>query len=159
MLGSLHKCRSFPLKISIVPVDLVTFTGEILNGKLHFFVQWILRLMLGFFQFKAISVNCTSTCSIILLEHFSVTTLYNLSRRMSQDKILGISHSPRNCNRHLSNQRPMFQTFRNQSTDLQSKLTGFFMMGVLVLNGLRFGTQLFGHILVQKYTSPPAFTG
>ena len=83
MLGLLHKYRSFPLKISLVPVDLVTFTGEILNGKLHFFVQWILRLMLGFFQFKAISVNCTSTCSIILLEHFSVTTLYNLSRRMS----------------------------------------------------------------------------
>ena len=42
-LTSLHKKWSFPLRISSVnvpnpqfPVDLVTFTGEILTGKLHF---------------------------------------------------------------------------------------------------------------------------
>ena len=42
--SSLHKKRSFPLSISTVNVtkspetaDLVTFTGEIANGKFHFF--------------------------------------------------------------------------------------------------------------------------
>ena len=31
-----HKSR---LKVTRCPADLVTFTGEILNGKLHFFQQ------------------------------------------------------------------------------------------------------------------------
>ena len=40
-----EKKRSFPLRVSSViwtnsqvPTDLVTFTGEIINGKLRFFV-------------------------------------------------------------------------------------------------------------------------
>ena len=33
---SLHKKWSFPLRISSVTAELVTFTEEILNGKLHF---------------------------------------------------------------------------------------------------------------------------
>ena len=40
ILLTLHKKRSFPLRISpvnaIKSADLVTFTGEILNGKRHF---------------------------------------------------------------------------------------------------------------------------
>ena len=47
---SLHKKWSFPVRISSVrisPADLVTFTKEILHGKLHFFVQrlWTLWLI------------------------------------------------------------------------------------------------------------------
>ena len=40
---TVHKKWSFPLRISGVNVtkpDLVTFTEEILDRKLHFFVQW-----------------------------------------------------------------------------------------------------------------------
>ena len=33
------------------PADLVTFTGEILNGKLHFFVQ----CMYGFYLLKTLT--------------------------------------------------------------------------------------------------------
>ena len=40
---SLHKKRSFSLRISSVSADLVTFTEKILNGKLHFFVQYVIK--------------------------------------------------------------------------------------------------------------------
>ena len=29
------------MSISYPTADLVTFTGEIVNGKLHFFLQWV----------------------------------------------------------------------------------------------------------------------
>ena len=35
---ALHEKSSFPLRISLVNVNFFTFTEEILNGKLHFFV-------------------------------------------------------------------------------------------------------------------------
>ena len=36
-------CHSF----TQFPAELVTFTGEVLNGKLHFFMPWYLRLVLS----------------------------------------------------------------------------------------------------------------
>ena len=39
--SSLHKKRSFPLRISSVNVDLVTFAEEILNGN---FIFWVVVL-------------------------------------------------------------------------------------------------------------------
>ena len=43
-LTPLHKKWGFPLRISQETADLVTFTEEILNGKLQFFVQCSLLL-------------------------------------------------------------------------------------------------------------------
>ena len=51
-----HKKRSFPLRISSVnvtksaekPADLVTFTEDIVNGKLYFFVQWLRHIIRSF---------------------------------------------------------------------------------------------------------------
>ena len=41
------------IPITKFPADLVTFTEEILNGKLHFFVQWVmLRVANAFFPEK-----------------------------------------------------------------------------------------------------------
>ena len=39
--SSLHKKLSFPLRISLVNVDLVTFAEEILNGN---FIFWVVVL-------------------------------------------------------------------------------------------------------------------
>ena len=42
-LTPLHKKQSFPLRILQFPTDLVTFIEDILNGKLHFFVQCTIK--------------------------------------------------------------------------------------------------------------------
>ena len=50
-LWVLHKKWSFSLRISLINVtkaDLVTFTKEIVYGKLHFFVQWELCILKRF---------------------------------------------------------------------------------------------------------------
>ena len=37
--------------------DLVTFTEEILNGKLHFILQWYLQEVKPYIQLRRFSVN------------------------------------------------------------------------------------------------------
>ena len=40
--SAVHKKWTFPLRISsVIVTDLVAFTEEILHGKLHLFVQWL----------------------------------------------------------------------------------------------------------------------
>ena len=41
----------------IVSADLVTFTKEILNGKLHLFVQWIIYIPFPFIMLRQLLQN------------------------------------------------------------------------------------------------------
>ena len=60
--------------------DLVTFTEEILNGKLHFFVQWMLRRPLKSFHtvFRDISETVIIFCKtlIIYMKAFSIQYIW-----------------------------------------------------------------------------------
>ena len=87
---TLHKKWSFPLRISSVHEDLVTFTKEILNGKLHFVCSVsLLFVFLGCFIYafwvtcETFSIDASYSKSVIYLESkfsylkLSIVTLIN----------------------------------------------------------------------------------
>ena len=71
METTLHKKWSFPLRISSVNADLVTFTEEILNGKLYFLCS--ARVSLKYF------VNgCSNYCEKLGVTFFGQNILVRL---------------------------------------------------------------------------------
>ena len=68
------------------PADLVTFTEQILNGKLHYFVQCLRQSFHGAGLLKPISCTVVFSCDCVTLFYISNTFVSKTKLKLAKNK-------------------------------------------------------------------------